>query len=73
MTLKGFHLYADPGPDPALHFDADPDPDTAFRFEADAEPNPLPKMIRIRNTGWDENYNVSCNLTAEIESLWSRH
>ncbi len=64
-------LHFDADCDPSLHFNADPDP--FFHFDAHADPDPLPKMIRIRNTGWDENYYVLCNLTAESDSLWSRH
>jgi hypothetical protein len=32
----GFHFYAVPGPDPAVHFDADPDP--ASQNYADPDP-----------------------------------
>jgi hypothetical protein len=64
-------LQNDPQRLPPLHFDAEPGP--FFHFDAHADPDPLPKMIRFRNTGWDESYYVPCNLTAEIESLWSRH
>jgi hypothetical protein len=67
--LPPFHFDADPDPDPALHF-ADPNPDPAFHFDVDANPDLLPKMFRIRNTGWGDNFYV--RMYQQMRKIYNR-